>query len=177
MAVCFLVKEEGVGHGRAKLCDPPGGDWRGRRDKASWGPRRQRLVPPAPLRPRAQSGLFARPGDLAAPRRGARRTRRGAGRMQTGRWRAEEGGPGRGGREGAGRARGAGGGSREDVGGADCGGMRARGPRLTFLRGPFQNPVARSGEISWVIWVAGSNLQRVRDSRRQKLALPGRALV
>lgn len=149
--MCLLGKEEGVGHGRGELCDPPAGNRRGRRDRASWGPRRRRLVQPAPLCPRAQSSLFACPGHLAAPQRGARRTRRGAGRLQTGRWKAEEGGPGRGGRMGAGRARGAGGSSREDVGGADCDGAPAGGRRLTFLRGPFQNPVARSGEIRWVI--------------------------
>lgn len=143
-------------------------------------------------RPRAQSGLLALPGGSGgaggrgggglgprSPERRAQQAGRAAGRMQTRRWRAEEGGPGRGrgGRAFAGRVRGADGGPREDggagdAGGAACDGARTGGRRLTFLRGLFQNYAPRFGEITSVVRVTRSTLQREGDGQRQKLAVP-----
>lgn len=181
----------GGGHGKGQLCLGSVGRRRGRRDRASPGPRRRRLLPPGPRsrvsrsrvpapRVPALSPVCSRGGGLGArgPERSAQLASRGAERMQTPRWRALEGGPGRGrgGRAGAGRVRGAGGGSWEDrgagdVGGAACDGARAGGRRLTFLRGLFQNPFPRFGEIISIIRVTSSNLQREGDGQRQNLAV------
>lgn len=172
---------------------------RGGRDRASPGPQRRRLLPrgpdpararPASPRPRCQSCLLPRPGGggeaggrgfgTCSLKRSARRARRRAGRRPAGRWRAEEGGPGpgwggRGGRGGQGVC---------GVPVAAPAGRRGRGSwgsglpwgarqslAAELLCGLFQNTVPRFGEITLVIRVARSSLQRESDGQRQKLAV------
>lgn len=151
---------------------------------------------PASPRPRSQSCLRPRPGGgreaggrsfgARSLKRSARRARRWTGRIRARRWagriqarrgRAEEGepGPGWGGRGARGVRR---------VLVAAPAGRRGRGcwgsglpwgarQRLAarFLRGLFQNTVPRFGEITLVIRVTRSSLQRERDGERQKLAV------